>query len=229
MKESISNNNFATLKTSLLEIMTDRPILEGADKLEGFIAKKFPEFPIVHHHIGDRYLYIYPRIQYKIIDMRAYILGIEEGTEVIKLIDDIDKLYLGENIYHIREKLFHNKDETIGFTREFLQYDFMTPWLALNKENYQKFRQLSDWKDKKLFINNILKANIISMCKGFNFDIEKEIYVHSKLKEGRSMYKVLRTSFIGEFRTNFKIPDFFGIGGKTSVGFGTIKSRNIEE
>lgn len=221
--------NSITIKTSILEMKADRPILEPASNLEGFIAKKFPKFSIVHNHIGDKYLYDLPRVQPKIIDGKAYILGIEEGTEIIKLMEDIDKLYLGNNIYNIEQKTFYNKDEIIMPTREFIQYEFMTPWLALNKKNYSKFRQLKDQKEKKLMINNILKGNIISMCKGLGFDVEPDIYVHSKLIEGRSMYIVLRTSFMGEFRTNFVIPDFFGLGGKVSVGFGVTKSRDIEQ
>lgn len=221
-------NNSVTLKTSLLEMKTDRPILETADKLEGFIAKKFPEYPIFHNHIGNKYVYDHPRIQYKVVDQIGYILGIEDGAKLVKMVSEIDELSLGENVYKIKQKTFYDKDEIIMPTRKLLQYEFITPWLALNKENYQKFRILKDQKEKKLLLNNILRGNIISMCKGLGLDIEKDIYVHSRMRETRSMYKILRTSFTGEFRTNFMIPNFFGLGGKVSVGFGVIKNKDIE-
>ncbi len=224
------NNDHITIKTSLLEIKTDRPILENAEKLRGYISGKFLEYPTFHNHLGgDQYIYTYPRIQYKVIDGVAYILGIEEGAKLIKMISEIDKLYLGENIYNVKQKIFYDKDEKMMSTRELLQYDIVTPLLMLNRENYLKFKVLKDQKEKKMMINDILRGNVISMSKGLSFDVEQDIYIHSKINEIRTKYKGMTMSgFVGEFRTNFIIPNLFGLGRKTSTGFGVVKSRNIE-
>lgn len=219
------------IKTSYLILKTHKPIIEPAHKLRGFISNKFPEHPIFHHHLNDdRYLYTYPRIQYKIIEGIAYILGIEEGANALrKIIEiEIDKLPLGNNIYNIEQRIFYDNNEKFMPVRNLLQYKFLTPWLALNKDNYQKFKIIEGWKEKKVMLNNILVANIISMCKGLSYDLEPNIYAHSKIKEMKVEFKgMIVNGFIGEFRTNFKIPDFFGIGKGVSHGFGAVKNEDI--
>lgn len=223
----MNNKNSIRIRTCILELDTDKPILETADKLRGCIANKFPDYTIFHNHLNeDKYVYTYPRIQYKIIDGKALILGIEEGTKLIKMISEINTLTLENSIYNIRQMSFYDKEEEISPTKEYIQYKFLTPWLALNQKNYPKFRSIKDWKEKKMMLNNIMIANIISTCKGLSFDIEKDIYVQSKIKEIRTKYKdKIISGFTGEFRTNFKMPDFFGLGKGVSHGFGVIKTK----
>jgi len=221
------SRNAVNIKTSTLILDTDRPILESADKLRGYISNKFSEYPIFHNHLNDdEYIYTYPRVQYRIIDGKAYIIGIEEGAKLIKMLSDVDKLHLGDNIYDVKQKTFYDTEEKIMPMKKLLQYKFMTPWLALNQKNFPKFKMLKDQKEKKVMLNNILIGNIISMSKGLSFDIEKDIYVHSKLNEIRTKYKdAIVSGFVGEFRANFKIPDFFGLGKGVSHGFGVIKNE----
>ena len=220
--------NAVTIKTSLLVLDTDKSILEPASMLRGCIGRRFLEYPTFHNHVGDRYLKSYPRIQYKIIDNKGYVLGIEEGAKLIKMISEMKELSIGNSVYNIKQKTFHDKDEVIMPTRKFFQYKFLTPWLPLDEKNYPKFKSLRDWKDRKMMLNKILVGNIITMCKGLSFDVEPNIYAHTKIKEMRSIHQdIIFTSFIGEFRTNFKIPDFFGIGNGVSHGFGTVKNEEI--
>lgn len=222
-----NDSNFVTLKTSLLTLHTDKPITENANKLKGFIANQFREYPIFHNHYGGRCMFTDSRIQYKIIDRIGYVLGIEEGAESIKMLSDMNELHLGNSIYNVIP-IFCDKEERIAKTDELIQYDLASYWLPYNSENYEIFKTLKDWKEKKWFINSMLRNNILSMCKGYGLDVDKRkhaIYVHSRFKESMSFYKVSRISYIGEFRTNMIMPDFFGLGEKVSAGFGVIKRR----
>lgn len=222
-----NDSNFVILKTSLLTWHTDLPIMEDANKLKGFIASQFREYPIFHNHYGGRCMFTDSRIQYKIIDHVGYILGIEEGAESIKMLSDIDELHLGNSIYKVTPT-FCDKEEIIMPTKDLLQYDLASYWLPFKSENYEIFKTLKDRTEKKWFINDMLRNNILSMCKGYGLDVDKRkhtIYVHSRFKQSMSFYKVPRTSYIGEFRTNMILPDFFGLGEKVSAGFGVIKRR----
>lgn len=222
-----NGNNFVTLKTSLLTFHADRPIMEDANKLKGYIAKLFREYPIFHNHYGNRCMFTDSRVHYMVVGRVGYILGIEEGAEAIKMLSDISELHLENSIYKVRPT-FCDKEEIIIPTKEFIQYDLVSYWLPYNSENYEIFKTLKDRTEKKFFVNNMLRNNIISMCKGYGLDVDKRkhtIYVHSRLKESMSFYKVPRTSYIGEFRTNMILPDFFGLGEKVSAGFGVIKRR----
>lgn len=75
------------LKTLCLILKSDRPVKEPTSKLRGYIANRFKEYPILHHHIKEAgYLYTYPRVRYKQIEGTPIILGIEEGAAILKKI-----------------------------------------------------------------------------------------------------------------------------------------------
>lgn len=221
-------NNFITIDTCILTLYTDKPIMEDANKLKGYITKQFREYSIFHNHYGNRCIFTDVRIQFKIIDGIGYILGIGEGAKMIKMVSKIDELHLGNSIYKVIQNLFCDKEERIAKTDKFIQYDLMTPWVALNDKNYEIYKKLYKSHQHlkiKLFLNRLLVANMMTLCRGVGLYVKGDVYAQSRLKTIRSVYKVGRPTFIGEFRTNVEIPDMFGIGGKVSAGFGVIKRR----
>lgn len=215
------------LKTLVLILKTSKPIREESSKLRGYIGNRFEEYPILHHHIKEvGNLYTYPRVQYKILEGTPIILGIEEGVDVLKKIsDDITELQLGKSNYKVQSLQMNQMNTDLGPCRENNQYKFLTPWLALNPDNYQKFKEIKNWKEKKIFLNDILVGNILSMSKGLDFVVDRKLYVHSYLNDDMVRYKGMDLiGFTGEFRVNFKIPDFFGLGKGVSQGFGAVKA-----
>ncbi|KAF5434832.1 hypothetical protein C5S35_13000 [Candidatus Methanophagaceae archaeon] len=216
------------LKILVLIIKTDRPVTEDAAKLRGYIANQFKQYLILHHHIEEAgYLYTYPRIQYKQIEGTALILGIEEGADVLKNIaDDLIELKLGKSKYKVESIQMTQMNAEFGPCRANNHYKFLTHWLALNPANYEKYKEIMDWKQKKEFLNGILVGNILSMCKGLDYVVDKTLYVHSRLDDEQVEYKgVPLIGFTGEFRVNFRIPEFFGLGKGVSQGFGVVKAK----
>ena len=95
------------IKTSHLILETDTPLREGADKLRGFIGRKYPEFLTLHHHIkGTQYLYTYPKVQYMVLEGTPSILGVDEGANIPGNIHSLDELQLGKNSYHVSKKSY---------------------------------------------------------------------------------------------------------------------------
>ena len=181
----------------------------------------------MHHHIEEvGYLYTYPRVQYKILEGTPVILGIEEGADVLKNISgDRTELKLGKSVYNVESLQMTQLNAEFGACWENHHYKFVTPWLALNPSNYTKYNEITDWKEKEAFLNGILVGNILSMCKTLDYVVTRKLYVHSRLDEENVAYKVIPViGFTGEFRVNFKIPDFFGLGKGVSQGFGTLKA-----
>ncbi|MEM2583007.1 MAG: CRISPR-associated endonuclease Cas6 [Candidatus Thermoplasmatota archaeon] len=214
------------LKLLITVIKTDKPVREDASRLRGYIGNKFKEYLLLHHHIEENEnLYAYPRIQYKIIENTPMIVGIEDGVEVLKKIsDDLKELKLGKNNYKILSIQMNQINAEFGKCRDNIYYRFLLPWLALNQKNYKKYREIKDWKEKKDFLNRILVGNVLSMCKSLDYIVIGKLYTHSLLNEERVKYKgVFCNAFTGEFKINFKIPDYIGIGKGVSHGFGTIK------
>ncbi|NMX22039.1 hypothetical protein C5S30_06340 [ANME-1 cluster archaeon GoMg4] len=216
------------LKTLILIVNTDRPLKEDAAKLRGYIANRFKEYPLLHHHIEEAgYLYTYPRVQYKQIEGTPVVLGIEEGAAVLKKIsDDVTELKLGKSRYKVESIQMTQMNAEFGPCQENRHYKFVTPWLALNPANYEKYKEISDWRDKKEFLNGILVGNLLSMCKSLDYVVTRKLYVHSRLDDETVEYKgVPLIGFTGEFRVNFKIPEFFGLGKGVSQGFGVVKTK----
>ena len=78
------------LNTVKLILKTDKTVVEGANKVRGYIGNTFKDYPLLHNHYGnDNHLLTYPLVQYKIIGEDVLILGIEEG----KYDDAVARLY----------------------------------------------------------------------------------------------------------------------------------------
>lgn len=219
------------INTCNLLIKTNKDISQQSSKLRGYIGNEFKNHPLLHNHYGnEKFLYSYPLVQYHILDGQAMLLGIEEGVDVIKDISsDLKELKLDNTSYLIEEKIIREKEVDVNTTNEELHYKFVTPWLALNTQNFKKYNNIEDWREKKLFLNKILIGNILSMAKGLGIIVNRRIYVKTHLKPVSVEYKSVKMiGFTGEFKVRFKIPDYFGFGKGVSQGFGSVK-RIIDE
>jgi hypothetical protein len=214
------------LKTLRLTLKSDRPVEEAAAKLRGFFATRFNEYALLHQHIDvDKLLYRYPRIQYKIIEGAAIVLGIEEGAEVLKEIyDKYDTIELGENEYTIVERGIALKEEEFGIATEILSYEFITPWIALSQQNYQRYLE-SKREERRELLRRTLIGNILSASKGLDYVVLDDIRLEiGRLRRQKCVIKGTPfIGFIGGFMVNFTIPDYMGLGKSVSRGFGTVR------
>ena len=88
------------LQTFTLTLASTRPIRGSASELRGFFATRFNEYTLLHQHSADKLIYRYPLVQYKMIDSKPMVVGINEGAEVLKQIyDKYEEIKLGENVY----------------------------------------------------------------------------------------------------------------------------------
>ncbi len=199
-------------------------------KLRGYFSRRYAGFDLIHNHLKDnRFRYSYPSIQFKIIGSNPAIIGIGEGIDVLKsLFLDVDSIQIDEKQYVINEKSILLKNCEIGQTEKQYSYRFISPWMALNQENYRKFRMLSR-HEKRPLLENILRGNLISLSKGLDYHIPNpdHLFVTSSLKTVMRRFKNnIMQCFTGSFETNFLIPDHLGIGKQTARGFGTVVRIN---
>ncbi len=158
-------------------------------------------------------------------------LGIEEGADVLKEIyDKYDEINLGESVYTIVEREILLKEEEFGISSELLSYEFITPWLALSQNNYQRYVELGR-EERRELLRKTLIGNILSASKVLEYVVLEEI----KLGIGwlrRRKCELKGTTFIGflgRFMVNFQIPDYMGLGKSVSRGFGAIKRLSGRE
>ena len=215
------------VKTLIFHFICDESVKGTADKLRGFFADKFGEYTLIHQHLNDnKFLYKAPLIQYKILNRKPFVLGINEGADILqKIYEDINYLKVGRSEYQIKEKSIILKTDHFGTANTDISYSFLTPWLALNKENYEKYKSLTILEERKEHLEKILIGNIISISKSLGYTVQEPIRVNfAKLKEVSTRLKsISMIGFLGSFFVNFEIPDYWGIGKSVSRGFGTLK------
>jgi len=208
-----------------LSFSDNRIRYSDVSRVRGYIARKFPQYVELHHHIEkDRLLYKYPCIQYKNLKGVPTILALHSGVKILKEIyDKVEEYTIRDETQHIYEKQIIMKNEPFGESNEFNTYKFLTPWLALNQDRYREYKSTEINKRKEL-LNKILIGNIISMAKTLSYTIREEIKAETHVTslsvslKGNSML-----GFSGEFKINFHLPDLIGLGKSVSRGFGTIK------
>lgn len=215
------------IQQSTLKLKTEPPLSAHGNSLRGYISNQFPQYDILHNHRdGGKFTYLYPRIQYRIIKEEGYIIGIEEGCNLVRLIESkIETVTLKDKIHKISQKQITSEDVQFGITDFVITYSFIKPWLALNEKNYNDFIHARAKKDKDVILKSILAGNLLSISKSLGYIVEQQINVASlSLSETEAFLKgTPMLGFLGTFSVNFGIPDYWGIGKSVSRGFGTVK------
>ena len=205
---------------SVVFLQTDRPVLEGPAMVRGYVGSRFPEYPLLHQHAGERLVYAYPRVQYRVIDGVVSLFGIAEGAEVVREVaGSFEELRLGKSVYEVSGCSVVCRDTEFGWTDHFVKYRFLTPWIALNEENKRRYLEMSTWKERKGMLNRILTGNCLSMAKSLGYCVDKRLFVHSLLEQERVSFKQIgMTGFSGVFQVNMMLPDFAALGKAVSHG-----------
>ena len=211
------------MKYSILKFKRNETYtMRDLEKLRGFLADKYRENTVFHNHLSDSYNYAYPKLQYKLIKNMLSIMGIgEDVTEINKkLFEEIDYLNINGNLIFDIQKEIEIFDDEIEFTGDKMyEYRFVTPYLPLNDKNFSKYLK------REYTLEQAITNNILEVLKGLGIWLEKEnkIYVSADLQiTSRDLKNVNMIAFIGNFYTNIKFPDYFSLGKRKSLGYGTF-------
>ncbi len=191
------------------------------------IDKAGKEHIIFHNHLNDReFLYGYPVIQYKRIGKNPAIICIDYGVdEIHHFFNNTNmEIVIGQRPVTLVVKNLQMQQYNLQVWEKHFEYRLYN-WLALNQENYEKYQALNDELSQIVFLENILKANIISFAKGVKWDVDKQISlrIDEVIKSKIVPYKQQKLlAFDIRFRTNVFLPDFVGLGKGVSLGFGTV-------
>ncbi len=169
-----------------------------------------------------------PLIQYRIIDGYPALIGIRDAIDIIKgLFFDLNEITILDKQFVTNEREVCFLEESLGISEDYKNYIFSSPWLALNQENHKSYKQMHPIEQKR-FLNRILKNNLLTLSKGFeywieNFDkVELEGWFH-EIQVNFKNRKLI--GFKGEFTTNFAIPKYFGLGKQSARGFGVVELK----
>ena len=213
----------------VIRLIADKPVRKTPYQVKGVFMKQFSDEKVVPFLNGKlRNKYLYPRVQVKILNEQIYIVGIKEGINpVVSLIDNFNSFNFGNITINIEKYDIEKNKDQFTTTEKLLRYKFITPWIALNKSTGGKYRFLTD-QEKPLFLNQLLGKNLLFIAKELGFDIKNKIFTKVSINNliPEKIDENGWGAFTGEFKTNFLIPSYIGLGNGITRGFGTLFSLN---
>jgi len=205
---------------AILEVEDDAPPLSVA-QLRGYIGNLFIDDPEFHHHSNRSYHY--PLIQYKRIDGKLMVIGLQKYAKI--LLDRISQLdHITTPRGPVKVRAMDIQLDTCNVDPQTHFYQFATPWIALNEENYAKFKFLPDNR-RRVFLEKILVANALSALKwlGIFLDYRALPSIITYAPVGVMAHDNIFEAFRAHFSLNIGLPDYIGLGKSVSKGFGSIR------
>lgn len=213
-----------------LTIITDAEIHQNEVPLfRGAVINSLGEHPNLyfHNHLDDdKFRYAYPLIQYKRLGGKAAIVCVEEGVDIIgQFLTEVNgTLNIGERQITCHTDKIQPARILVQTWEEMFNYH-ISRWLPLNSQNYQRYKDIEGVVERVSFLENILKANLLSMLKGLDIHLEKELIL--KITEISDSYLihhkgVKMMAFNADFKCNLSIPNNIGIGKNASIGCGIV-------
>lgn len=176
-----------------------------------------------HSHQGGS-IYRYPLVQYKVLRNTPTILGLGEGAKLlVEMFLNLDELIIGEQVFPLLNKNIRSKQVEIGGIREMQVYQFLSPWMALNPENFLAWKDAKE-EEKRRIEKGILMQNILAFFKAAGVWIDDRLEIETDLDVFTTKFKnKSMVVFKGTFSVNALLPDLIGLGKSTSRGYGIIQ------
>ena len=219
------NKITSDVQTITVRLITDKPVKKTPYQVKGVFMKEFSEAQIIPFLNGNyREKFLYPRVQVKILNEQIYIVGINEGVEPIKeLTSRFEFLDFGNITFNVLDMDIEDYQDRFKATNQLIRYRFITPWVALNQTTGNRYKFLKN-ENRLTFLNRLLGQNIVFLAREMGVAMEEKIF--TKLSLTSLFPKPVDESdwgaFFGEFRTNFILPNFIGLGNGITRGYGTI-------
>lgn len=210
-----------TVTTCIARIEVEEGARIAVTNLRGYLGHLFgPGDTEFHHH--DENPYRYPLIQYKKLGKTLVVLGINDYARVVQArIPTLTHINLPSSRARVTAVALETR--TAKVAEGFATYAFATPWLALNSENYARYKAL-EARLRPGFLEGILVANALSFLKGVG--IRVPFRVRARLGQSRPTSVICNDNrFMGlwaSFALNVTLPDHVGLGKSVAKGFGAI-------
>lgn len=219
------SSKYPDINTIAVRVFTDKPVRKTPYQVKGVLMNQFPDEEIVPMLDGSyRDKYLYPRVQVKILNEQIYIIGIGEGVDSVKAIaKKMEFMDFGNITFQVLNNEIEEHSDRFQPVAKLIRYRFVTPWVALNQTTGSRYRFLNN-VDRVNFLNRLLGQNIVFMAREMGMELKENIFTKVTLSSlfPKPVDENNWGSFDGEFRANFVLPNYLGIGNGITRGYGTI-------
>lgn len=211
--------------TILLRLETDKPVRKTPYQVKGVFLSHLQDEPIVPFiNGGYRQQYLYPRVQVKILNEQIHVFGIGEGVAPIRSMSNkLETMDFGNITFTVSKAHLEESEEHFRPANHLVRYRFITPWIALNEHNLVRYKSCYG-EDRLNFLARLLSQNIIFIAKDLGMELSDDVLTYLELQ---SLYPTPMDegkggAFYGEFKTNFVLPNFLGLGNRITKGYGSV-------
>lgn len=182
---------------------------------------------LFHNHLNEGFNYAYPKVQYKLIDGRAAVIGIGESVDYLRhLFSEVSSLpcKMGNTFRNLQIATIEEWEENVALTDSLHTYR-IDNWLPLNSRNYKEYCDAEGLIARMVMLEKILTGNILSFAKGIGlfFDSKITCVIEDLHATGNMTYKgVGLMSFSATFKTDVRLPLWIGLGKSSSLNHGII-------
>jgi hypothetical protein len=203
-----------------------------AARWRGAVASRFPDQVAFHGHDGDRPVMRYPEVHYRWTD----------GTPALFAFGDAARLAmthpwpgvtlrLGDAERRVMQVDWTSLAVTRAFSKRLVRYEFCAPWIALNQQNYERYRTLAPIA-RRAELDRILVGNLLTMSQAFGGYFDAGETVYAAFEPERNVPCVVKdvplAGFEGTFVTNLDLPNALALGRSVSHGFGWFRRLSVE-
>lgn len=197
-----------------------------AAQARGFFQSLYSQSPLFQQHQSDETVYAYPLVQFKSLGRSLLVVGLREGADFVEKHCQVRDLTLMGKRIRVWQCLLQRSSAPFGHTDAPALYRFLTPWVALNRDNYRSYKGLESTDAKMDLLARVLVGNILSAAKGVGLTVGEHLIGQVVLDEVPvSLKGEPMTGFTGNFSVNFDLPDYVGLGKGAARGFGTVRRR----
>ena len=219
------SEEYPDIRSVVIRVITNKPVRKTPYQVKGVFMRQYSDEPIIPMLDGSyRDRFLYPRVQVKILNEQIYIIGVHEGVDpVLSLSEKFKEFDFGNITFEVQDTDIEDVSQQFLPSSRLVRYRFITPWVALNHMTGGRYRFLTN-QEKPSFLNRLLGQNIIFLANELGVKIEDEIFTKVKLSSlfPRPVDENKWGAFMGEFKTNFVLPNYIGVGNGITRGFGTI-------
>jgi hypothetical protein len=209
-----------------LRVDPPRPI-PRADHVRAAIADVEPSLDLLHQHGAEGLIYRYPRVIYRVEGSTPLVVAVAEGVEALLGLALAGRIIrMGASMRHVVDATLSAERGWIGPTSAPRRYRLMSPWLALNQENFGRY-WASDRGGRQRLLEAQIANNCLSLAKSFGLRIFPRLSAIAHLREVPVRFKDLEMlGFLGLFEVNFSIPRGLGLGKSVSKGYGAVEGED---
>lgn len=219
------------LRVRRLVLFCDPPLSGSDGLLRKAVTAQLPDRALLHGHDPEgRPVASY--VRYRVVDGVGHVIGWGPALELLGQIrDGLTRLRLDRSLHQIVGAELHDQVEPFGLADEALSYRSLTPWLALNQANHERYLHLTGFEDRRALLERVMVGNLLSLAKGADHWVNNRIICTlSQCQEQPVVHK--DTDLLGFEVTcamNFHLPEWLGIGKLASKGYGLfIRESNAK-